>query len=85
MRRSLAIPIEGRRQTDLSSPSELPTRVREELKLFFITAAALEGKDPRILSRTAGARSTSLSRGGDARRSPRPQRSGSVRRLQSPA
>jgi hypothetical protein len=28
--RILAIPIEGRRQTDLSSPSELPTRVREE-------------------------------------------------------
>jgi inorganic pyrophosphatase len=47
--RILAIPIEGRRQTDLLSPSELPTRMREELELFFITAAALEGKDPRIL------------------------------------
>jgi inorganic pyrophosphatase len=47
--RILAAPIEGRRQNDLSSWSDLPQRVREELELFFVTAASLEGKDPKIL------------------------------------
>jgi inorganic pyrophosphatase len=47
--RILAIPVEGRRQKELTSASELPDRVRQELELFFVTAAALEGKDPKIL------------------------------------
>ena len=47
--RILAIPVDARRQSDLSSAAELPGRVREELELFFVTAAALEGKDPKIL------------------------------------
>lgn len=47
--RILAIPVEARRQTDLSAPSALPQRVRDELELFFVTAAALEGKDPKVL------------------------------------
>jgi inorganic pyrophosphatase len=47
--RILAIPVEARRQADLSSASDLPARVRDELELFFVTAAALEGKNPKIL------------------------------------
>ena len=47
--RILAIPVEDRRQRNLRSASELPARVRDELEVFFVTAAALEGKDPRIL------------------------------------
>jgi len=60
--RILAVPIEDRRQTDLSSAGELPTRVREELELFFITAAALEGKDPRILGWEGAAAAVALLR-----------------------
>ena len=47
--RILATPIDGRRQNDLSSWSDLPERVRDELELFFVTAGSLEGKDPAIL------------------------------------
>jgi len=47
--RILAVPIEGRRQADLSTASDLPERVRQELEVFFVTVTALEGKDPRIL------------------------------------
>jgi inorganic pyrophosphatase len=47
--RILAVPIEGRRQRDLTPATALPPRVRDELELFFLTAAALEGKDPRII------------------------------------
>ena len=47
--RILAVPVEGRRQRDLRSADDLPRRVRDELELFFVTAAALEGKDPKIL------------------------------------
>jgi len=47
--RILAIPVEARRQTGLTSASALPPRVRDELDLFFVTAAALEGKDPKVL------------------------------------
>ena len=47
--RILAIPVEGRRQQDLRSVRDLSDRIRQELELFFVTAAALEGKDPKIL------------------------------------
>jgi inorganic pyrophosphatase len=47
--RILAIPIEDRRQKELTSDTALGARVRGELELFFLTAAALEGKEPRIL------------------------------------
>jgi inorganic pyrophosphatase len=47
--RILAVPIEARRQMDLKSADDLPERVRHELELFFVTAAALEGKDPKVL------------------------------------
>jgi len=47
--RILAVPVEGRRARELASADALPPRVREELELFFVTAAALEGKDPKIL------------------------------------
>jgi inorganic pyrophosphatase len=47
--RILAVPVEGRRERELSTADSLPPRVREELELFFLTAAALEGKDPKIL------------------------------------
>jgi inorganic pyrophosphatase len=47
--RILAIPVEARRESSLTSASALPQRVRDELDLFFVTAAALEGKDPTIL------------------------------------
>lgn len=47
--RILAVPTDARRQKNLDVASALPPRVREEIELFFLTAAALEGKDPRIL------------------------------------
>jgi inorganic pyrophosphatase len=47
--RILALPIDARRQRELRSETELPTRVREELEHFFIAATVFEGKDPRIL------------------------------------
>lgn len=45
--RIVAIPVDSRRQKDAANA--LPARVRDELALFLVTAAALEGKDPRIL------------------------------------
>jgi inorganic pyrophosphatase len=47
--RILAVPVEDRRHGSLRSATELSARVRDELELFFVTAAALEGKDPTIL------------------------------------
>jgi inorganic pyrophosphatase len=47
--RILALPVEARREAGLTSATALPQRVRDELDVFFMTAAALEGKDPRIL------------------------------------
>jgi inorganic pyrophosphatase len=47
--RILAIPVEARREAGLTSFEALPGRVRDELELFFVTAAALEGKDPKVL------------------------------------
>ena len=47
--RILAVPVEARRQKELRPAGELPSRLREELELFFVTAASLEGKEPRIL------------------------------------
>ena len=46
--RLIVVPVESRRQ-DRGYSAPLTTRVREELELFFLTAAALEGKEPRIL------------------------------------
>jgi inorganic pyrophosphatase len=47
--RILAVPVDSRRQTGVLSPDGLTPRTRDEFELFFLTAAALEGKDPRIL------------------------------------
>jgi len=47
--RILAIPVESRRDRTLESWKQLGDRRRAELELFFLTAAALEGKDPQIL------------------------------------
>lgn len=47
--RILAVPVESRRDRTLESWKQLGDRRREELNLFFLTAAALEGKDPQIL------------------------------------
>jgi inorganic pyrophosphatase len=47
--RILALPLQARRQRDLTFADALPARVRDELELYFLTAAALEGKDPKIL------------------------------------
>jgi inorganic pyrophosphatase len=47
--RILALPIEARREAELTSAMALPKRLREELEHFFIVATALEGKDPAIL------------------------------------
>jgi inorganic pyrophosphatase len=60
--RILAVPIEGRRQTDLASVSDLPERVRQELEVFFVTVTALEGKDPRILGWDDGSAALDLLR-----------------------
>ena len=47
--RILAVPVEGRREREVVTADTLPPRVRDELELFFVTAAALEGKDPKVL------------------------------------
>jgi inorganic pyrophosphatase len=47
--RILAIPIDARRESTLTSASGLSERVRQEIELFFVSATALEPKDPRIL------------------------------------
>jgi inorganic pyrophosphatase len=46
--RILALPVESRRNAGLTLEM-VPVRVRDELEHFFLGAAALEGKDPRIL------------------------------------
>jgi inorganic pyrophosphatase len=47
--RILAVPVDSRRDKTLESWKQLGDRRRAELELFFLTAAALEGKDPQIL------------------------------------
>src|SRR5262245_30990394 len=39
--RILAVPLEARREADLTSVSSLPKRVRDELEHFFVAATAL--------------------------------------------
>jgi inorganic pyrophosphatase len=46
--RIIALPVDARRQVELG-PALLTARVRMELENFFIAAAALEGKDPKIV------------------------------------
>jgi inorganic pyrophosphatase len=46
--RIVALPVDARRQVELGS-ALLTTRVRKELEHFFIAAATLEGKDPKIV------------------------------------
>jgi len=46
--RIIALPVDARRQVELGS-ALLTARVRSELELFFVAAASLEGKDPRVL------------------------------------
>jgi inorganic pyrophosphatase len=45
----MAIPIEARRERDISAISALTARVREELEQFALAATALEGKDLELL------------------------------------
>lgn len=47
--RILAVPVEGRRQAGVAAISDLGERLRQELEMYFITAASLEGKDPKVL------------------------------------
>jgi inorganic pyrophosphatase len=47
--RILAIPLEARREHDLTNAAALPRRVRLELEQFTIAATALEGKDVRVV------------------------------------
>ena len=47
--RVLAVPVESRRGAVVESVTQLGSRLRDELDLFFMTAAALEGKDPQLL------------------------------------
>jgi inorganic pyrophosphatase len=47
--RIMAIPIEARRERDISAISALTARVREELEQFALAATALEGKDLELL------------------------------------
>ncbi len=47
--RVMAIPIEARRERDLTAVSLLPERVRQELEHFAVAATAFEGKDVRIV------------------------------------
>lgn len=60
--RILAVPVEARRERALLAGESLSARVREELELFFVTAAALEGKDPKILGWGAPAAALALIR-----------------------
>jgi inorganic pyrophosphatase len=47
--RIMAIPLEARRERDVSDISTLTARVREELEQFALAATALEGKDLEVL------------------------------------
>lgn len=47
--RILAIPVEARRESELSDAAALPSRVRLELEQFTAAATALEGKDVRVV------------------------------------
>lgn len=46
--RIIALPVDARRQVELGAALLTP-RVRMELEHFFLAAAALEGKDPKIV------------------------------------
>jgi len=46
--RIIAVPVEARRERDLT-PDSIPDRVRREVEHFFVAATALEGKDVTIL------------------------------------
>ena len=47
--RILALPIDARREAELTSALSLPKRVRDELEHFFVAATVLEHKAPIIL------------------------------------
>ena len=47
--RIMAIPLEARRERDISDVSALTARVREELEQFTLAATALEGKDLEVI------------------------------------
>jgi inorganic pyrophosphatase len=47
--RILAVPVESRRPPIAVSDEPPEQRLRDEFELFFLTAAALEGKDPEVL------------------------------------
>jgi inorganic pyrophosphatase len=47
--RIMAMPVEARRRQTVAGVDGLTDRVRQELEQFAMAAAALEGKDPRIL------------------------------------
>ena len=47
--RVLSIPVEARREHNLTDALALPGRVRQELETFTIAATVLEGKDVRIV------------------------------------
>jgi len=47
--RILAIPVKHSRGDAISSPDDLPARVRDEIAQFFLSAIFFEPKNPRIL------------------------------------
>ena len=47
--RILAIPVEARRERNLTGLDDLSERTRQELENFALAATVLEGKDPRII------------------------------------
>jgi inorganic pyrophosphatase len=47
--RVLALPIDARREGELTSSASLSRRIRDEIDHFFIAATALEGKEAKIL------------------------------------
>ena len=47
--RILAIPVETRRERDVTQFTHLPSELRKELEQFAVAATALEGKDVRVL------------------------------------
>jgi inorganic pyrophosphatase len=47
--RIMALPVEARRQREITTLADLSSRVRDELEQFATTATLLEGKDVRVL------------------------------------
>jgi inorganic pyrophosphatase len=47
--RIMALPVEARREREITTIADLSSRVRDELEQFAMTATLLEGKDVRVV------------------------------------